>query len=146
LFGAHVGKNVVIKPRVNIKYPWNLSIGDNSWIGEEVWLDTVGRIYIGNNCCISQGAKIITGNHNYKNESFDLIVHSVKLEDGVWIGCGALVCGEVICGEQSVLTAGSVASKNLEGNFIYTGVPAEKVRIRYKPSVKYATLHAEMNY
>jgi putative colanic acid biosynthesis acetyltransferase WcaF len=131
LFGAQIGENVIIKPGVNIKYPWHLSVGHNSWIGEDVWLDTVGKIRIGNDCCISQAAKIITGNHNYKKESFDLIVHSILLEDGVWIGCGAVLCGSVICGEQSVLTAGSVTSKCLEPNYIYTGTPAKKMRMRY---------------
>ena len=32
-FGAKIGANVVIKPNINIKYPWFLEIGDNSWIG-----------------------------------------------------------------------------------------------------------------
>ena len=39
LFGAKIGKGVVIKPSVNIKYPWRLKIGDYSWIGENVWID-----------------------------------------------------------------------------------------------------------
>ena len=30
LFGAKIGNGVVIKPSVNIKYPWNLEIDDNT--------------------------------------------------------------------------------------------------------------------
>src|ERR1700743_518053 len=54
-FGAKAGRNVTIKPHVNIKYPWNIIIGNNVWIGENVWLDSLVMISIGANCCISQG-------------------------------------------------------------------------------------------
>ena len=52
-YGAQIGKRVVIKPCVNIKYPWHLSVGDNSWIGEEVWIDNLADVEIGRNCCVS---------------------------------------------------------------------------------------------
>src|ERR1035438_902577 len=41
LFGAAIGCAVVIKPGVRVKYPWLLSVGDNSWIGEDVWIDNL---------------------------------------------------------------------------------------------------------
>lgn len=130
LFGAKVGKGVVIKPNVNIKYPWNLTIGDFTWIGERVWIDSLTSVNIGSNCCLSQGVTIITGNHNYKLSTFDLIVNPVIIEDGAWLGAGAMVTDGVTCGSHSVLTAGSVTSKNLEHYFIYRGNPAEKIRER----------------
>lgn len=92
LFGAKIGKNFVIKPSVNIKYPWFLSIGNNVWIGEKVWIDNLTNISIGKNVCISQGAFLLTGNHNYKSIKFDLIVKGITLEDGVWIGAKSIVC------------------------------------------------------
>lgn len=130
MFGATIGKNVVIKPCVNIKYPWNISIGDNSWIGEKVWLDSLGRIVIGRNVCVSQRAILICGNHNYKIKTFDLMVADIYLEDGVWIGAGAIVCGGVKCENHAVLTAGSVATNNLDAYSIYQGNPAVKIKER----------------
>ncbi|MBI4930116.1 MAG: colanic acid biosynthesis acetyltransferase WcaF [Bacteroidetes bacterium] len=130
MFGAKVGSNVVVKPRVNIKYPWNVSIGDNVWIGERVWLDSLGKINIGSNSCISQGAMLICGNHNYKKSSFDLIVGDIILEDGVWIGTGAIVCAGVTCQSHAVLAAGSVATDILEAYSIYQGNPAAKIKER----------------
>ena len=65
-FGARVGKGLVIKPGVNIKYPWLLEIGDYVWIGEGVWIDNLTNIRIGNDTCISQGAMLLTGNHDYR--------------------------------------------------------------------------------
>ena len=68
-----VGRSVIIKPRVRIKYPWFLQIGDNSWIGEDVWIDNLDSVIIKENVCISQGAMLMSGSHNYKSEKFDLI-------------------------------------------------------------------------
>ncbi len=58
LFGARVGKGVVIHPGVNIKFPWKLSIGDHSWIGQRVWLDNLDRLTIGSNVVIAAGAVV----------------------------------------------------------------------------------------
>ena len=82
LFGARIGKGVVIKQSVNIKYPWKLSVGDYTWIGERVWIDNLANVSIGKNCCLSQGAMLLCGNHNYKKETFDLIIGDIVLEDG----------------------------------------------------------------
>jgi putative colanic acid biosynthesis acetyltransferase WcaF len=130
LFGAKIGKEVEIKPCVNIKYPWWLTVGSEVWIGENVWIDCLVPVTIGNNVCISQGAVILTGSHNYKKTSFDLITQSVILEDGVWIGACAIVNAGVIAASHAVLTSGSVATKNLDPYTVYQGNPAVKVRER----------------
>jgi putative colanic acid biosynthesis acetyltransferase WcaF len=130
IFGSKVGKGVIIKPNVNIKYPWKLEIGNNVWIGEGVWIDNLAPVFIKDNTSISQGALLLTGTHNYKNVSFDLIVKEIILEDGVWIGAKSIVCPGVICRSHSILTVGSVATKDLEAYCIYQGIPAEKKRKR----------------
>jgi putative colanic acid biosynthesis acetyltransferase WcaF len=73
---------------------------------------------------------LLTGNHNYKQETFDLITKPIILEDSVWICAKAIVCPGVIAKSHSVLTAGSVANQNMQAYFIYTGVPAVKSKIR----------------
>lgn len=130
LFGAHIEKGVVIKPRVNIKYPWNLHIAKNAWIGEQVWIDNLVMITIGANVCLSQGAMLITGSHNYKKPTFDLITGSITLAEGVWIGAGAIVNQNITASSHAVLTAGSVANNNLEAYCVYQGNPAVKIRER----------------
>jgi len=124
LFGADVGNDVVIKPNVNIKYPWFLSIGDYTWIGEDVWIDNLAHVSIGSNCVLSQGAYLLTGSHDYTLESFDLITKSIVLEDGSWVGAKATVCPGVTLQTHSVLAVGSVATKDLEAYSIYQGNPA----------------------
>lgn len=130
IFGAQVGKGLIIKPRVNIKYPWNLAIGDHVWIGEEVWIDNLDKVSLGNHVCLSQGAFILSGNHDYKKVTFDLMTLPIILEEGVWIGAKAIVVQGVKCGSHAVLGVGSVATADLDPYTIYQGIPATKVRGR----------------
>ena len=130
LFGASIGTSVTIKPNVTIKYPWHLTIGNHVWIGEQVWIDNLSRVTIKNNCCVSQGAMLLCGNHDYSKTSFDLIVKDITLEEGVWIGAKSIVCPGVSIGSHSVLTVNSVATSNLEPWGIYQGNPALKIKER----------------
>lgn len=130
LFGARVGQGVLIKPNVSIKYPWKLQVGDHVWVGEQVWIDNLAPVIIGDNVCLSQGAFLLTGNHNYSVPHFDLIVKQIILEEGVWIGAMAIVCPGVSCGSHSVLAVGSIATKDLQPYTIYQGNPAQKVKER----------------
>lgn len=130
VFGAKIGRLTVIKPSVHIKYPWFLNLGDHVWIGERVWIDNLAKVTIGSHSCVSQGALLLTGNHNYASKSFDLLTQTIYLSDGVWIGAKAVVCPGVNCGSHSVLTVGAVASTDLEAYGIYSGIPAQKIRTR----------------
>lgn len=130
VFGAKVGRGVVIKPRVNIKYPWKLSIGAHAWIGEQVWIDNLAEVSIGAHACISQGAMLLCGNHNYKKPAFDLIVRPIVLEDGAWVGAQSVVCPGVRVGSHALLAVGSVATKDLPPYTIHQGNPAQYVKDR----------------
>ncbi len=129
-FGAKIGSNVTIKPSVNIKYPWKLSIGNNVWIGENVWIDNLGFVTIADNVCLSQGAMLLCGNHDYKKTTFDLLVGDITLEEGSWVGCKSIVCPNVTLESHAVLAAASVATQNLQAYAIYQGNPATKIRER----------------
>lgn len=130
VFGAKIGKGVVLKPAINIKYPWKLTVGDYSWIGEKVWIDNLAPVTIGKNVCLSQGAMLLTGNHDYTKISFDLVIAGIVLEDGVWIGAQALICPGVSAESHAVLAAKSVATKTLTAYTIHQGNPATPVRER----------------
>lgn len=130
LFGAKIGKSVVLKQSINVKYPWNIEIGDHTWVGEGVWFDSLACIRIGSNCCISQGVYLCTGNHDWSDTAFGLIVKPITIEDGAWIGAHAIILPGVMVKTNSIITAGSVVSKDTEGNMIYTGNPAIAVKER----------------
>jgi len=129
-FGARIGERVLIKPGARIKFPWRLEIGDDSWIGEEVWIDNLASVKIGANCCISQGVYICTGSHDWGKVTFDLLVNPVTIEDGAWIAAQSAIGPGVQVGEGAVLSLGSVATSDLVAWGIYQGSPASFVRQR----------------
>lgn len=130
MFGAKVGKGLVIKTKVRIKNPWRLIIGDHCWIGESVWIDNLENVEIGSHVSLSQGAMLLTGNHDFTASDFPYRLGKIRLEDGVWIGAKAVVCPGVVCGSHAILTVNSVASQNLDAWSIYRGNPATYVKQR----------------
>lgn len=130
-FGAKVGKHVLIKPRVNIKYPWNLEIGDHTWIGEGVWIDSLAKVSIGDNCCLSQGVYLCTGSHDWSDPAFGLIIKPIRLEEGVWCGCRSTVTPGITLASHTVLAAGSTITKDSLPYTVYQGVPAQAIKARH---------------
>ncbi|MEZ9902147.1 WcaF family extracellular polysaccharide biosynthesis acetyltransferase [Vibrio breoganii] len=130
LFGANIGDGVVIKPSVNIKYPWKLSVGDHSWVGEGVWIDNLSTVNIGDNCCLSQGCYLLTGNHDFTSSTFELMISEINIVSEAWVGAKAVVCPGVTLHRASILTVGSIATKNLSQYGIYQGNPAKKIKKR----------------
>ena len=98
-FGAKIGKHVVIKPHVRVKFPWRLSIGEFSWIGESVWIDNLADVRIGAHCCVSQAAYLCTGNHDWSAPSFELTARPIEIKNQVWIG----MCSQPICVARGIL-------------------------------------------
>ena len=129
-FGAKIGKGLVIKNNVCIKFPWKITIGDNVWLGEYAWIDNLDYVTIGNNVCISQGALLLTGNHDYTCSSFDYRNAPIVIENGAWIGAKCIVCPGVTVHSHAILTVGSIATKDMEEFTIYKGNPAIKIRDR----------------
>ena len=129
-FGAEIGIEARIRPGVQIKFPWKLKLGNHVWLGENCWIDNLTDITIGNHCCISQGAMLCTGNHNYNSPGFELMMKPIILYDGVWIGAKAIVGPGVTAHDHAMLTAGSVATRDMEACGIYQGNPAFKIKSR----------------
>lgn len=129
-FGAKIGAGVVLKPGLNIKYPWHVEISDHSWIGENVWLDSIAPISIGRNACLSQGSYVGTGNHDWGDPAFGLVADKVVIENGAWVGAWAVIGPGVRVGAHSVVTMGAVVTKDTEAFGIYSGNPATFVRHR----------------
>ena len=129
-FGARIGTGVVIKPRVNVKYPWHLEVGDHAWIGEGAWIDSLAKVRIGANACLSQGVMIETGNHDWAKPRFDLKLGEVTLDDGAWAAVRSTLLPGSRLASHAVLGAGSVLSGDTEPYGIYVGTPARKVKER----------------
>jgi putative colanic acid biosynthesis acetyltransferase WcaF len=129
-FGAKVGAGVVIKPDVRITFPWKLVLEDHVWLGEGSWLLNLAPITIESHACVSQRAFLCAGSHDYKSATFDLYVEPITIERGAWVGACAWIGPGVRMGSYAVLTANSVAVKDLEASGIYQGNPAQLIRHR----------------
>jgi len=129
-FGASIGKGVTLKPRLRVKFPWKLKIENYVWVGEDVWVDNLEGVSIGNNVCMSQGVYVCTGNHDWTKQTFNLIVKPVIIEDGVWVGAKALICPGVVLRNHSIVCAGAVIAKSTNPHTIYSGNPAVEVKKR----------------
>lgn len=113
LFGASVGSGVLIRRGVRVHFPWNLEIGDDCWIGEEVWFINHEKITIGSNVCISQRSMICSGGHDYRSASLRYAHRRVVIKDGAWVCLDAKVLPGVTIGECSVISAGEIVRKSL---------------------------------
>lgn len=129
-FGAIIGSGTVLKPHLRIKFPWRLSLGDHVWLGEGVWIDNLASVEIGSHVCLSQGAYLCTGSHDWGSSHFDLIVRPIRVADHAWICARATLAPGTVVGEGAVVALGAVASGVLPPWQIYAGVPAVAVRAR----------------
>lgn len=113
LFGASIGRRVFIRCGVKVHFPWNLEIGDDCWIGEEVWFINHEKIKIGSNVCISQRSIICSGGHDYRSASLEYSHKPIEIKDGAWVCLDAKVLPGVTIGECSVVSAGEIARKSV---------------------------------
>ena len=127
LFGAKIGKRVIIRANVNISFPWRLQIGDQVWIGEDVGILSLAQVTIESNVCVSQRAYLCTGSHSFRREDFKLKAAPITVRTGSWVAAAAFVGPGVEIGAGSVVSAGSVVLENVPANVLVQGNPARVV-------------------
>lgn len=129
-FGARIGRHVVIKPNVRIKFPWRFSTGDHVWIGQGTWIDNLAEVTLGSHVCLSQNVYLCTGSHDHRQPSFDLITRPITVADGGWICAGSILLPGTVLGREAVVSAGSVAQGEIPERAVVKGNPAVQVAER----------------
>lgn len=130
-FGAKIGKNVIIRPTAQITYPWKVSIGDYSWIGDEVVLYSLGEIEIGEHTVISQRSYICTGTHDYRSENFRIYAEKIRIGSKCWLATDVYVAPSVNIGDLTVVGARSSVFNDLPEGKICIGSPAKPIKDRF---------------
>ncbi|MDX2306643.1 MAG: WcaF family extracellular polysaccharide biosynthesis acetyltransferase [Hyphomicrobium sp.] len=130
MFGARIGTGVVVKPRVRVKFPWRLVVGDHSWLGENIWIDNLAEVTVGAHCCLSQDVYICTGSHDWSRETFDLVTRPVRIEDGAWVAARASVAPGVTIGAGAVVAFGMVVTRDVARHVIVSLEPGLRTRPR----------------
>ncbi|MFZ5448844.1 MAG: WcaF family extracellular polysaccharide biosynthesis acetyltransferase [Thermodesulfobacteriota bacterium] len=130
LFGANIGKNVKIRPKTRVHYPWRVEIGDYCQIGDDAWLYSIGHIKIGNNTVISQKTFLCTAGHDHNDPYFRTLVKPITVGNGVWIASDVYVAPGVTIGDNSVIGARSSVFKDIPPGVICYGNPCKVIKRR----------------
>jgi putative colanic acid biosynthesis acetyltransferase WcaF len=124
-FGARIGRGGRIKPRLRVKFPWRLTVGDHCWLGEAVWIDNLAPVSLADRVCLSQGVYLCTGNHDYRAEGFDLRVASILIGSEAWVAAGAILGPGTEIGDGAVVGLGSVTSGPVPAGMVVAGNPGQ---------------------
>ncbi|NDZ78079.1 MULTISPECIES: WcaF family extracellular polysaccharide biosynthesis acetyltransferase [unclassified Streptomyces] len=119
-FGATIGEGVLIRHRVRVLWPWKLTVGDHTWIGEGAWLLNLEPVTLGAHVCVSQEALLCTGSHDHRAADFRYRNAPIVVRDGAWIATRATVLAGVTIGAQSVVAAGTVVHRDLPDLTLHT--------------------------
>ena len=130
LFGAKIGRNVLIRPSVRVTYPWKLTIGDYAWVGDQVELYTLGEITIGAHAVVSQRSYLCTGSHDPASRSFRIFAKPIVIEEGAWLATDVFVAPGVTIGRNALIGARSSVFADAKADFVHVGSPAKPVRER----------------
>jgi len=128
IFGADIGHQVLIRRGVRVHYPEKLSIGDNSWIGEDAWFINHEVIAVGSNVCISQSVVICSSSHDFRTSSLDYKHKKIEIQDGAWICLRATILAGARVGVNSVVSAGEVLMGNLRDERIFVNGSDKPIR------------------
>jgi putative colanic acid biosynthesis acetyltransferase WcaF len=129
-FGARIGAGVLIRPGVEVTFPWKVSIGDNTWIGDDVTLYSLGPIKIGANSVISQKSYICAADHDYSQVAFPIRERPIEIGDQVWIGADVFVGPGVKVADGTVVGARSTVVNDLPAAMICVGSPCKPIKSR----------------
>lgn len=124
-FGAEIAEGVILRPRLRVKFPWKLSIGPRSWIGEGVWIHNQDRLYIGGDVVVSQESFLTTGTHAYRSD-MALSTKPIVIEDGAWITSRCVVLAGSRIGRSAVVLPNTVVRGKVPEAAIF-GTPAGQV-------------------
>jgi putative colanic acid biosynthesis acetyltransferase WcaF len=123
LFGAKIGKQVVIRPTARFHFPWKVDIGDYSWVGDDVVFYSLAPIRVGQHCVISQKSYLCTGSHDHSDPTFGLITAPIVIENGAWIATDCFVGPGVRIGANALIGARSSVFSDMPPQQICNGTP-----------------------
>lgn len=130
LFGAKIGKNVLIRPTARFTYPWKVQIEDYSWIGDNVVFYSLDRISIGSHCVISQKSYLCTGSHDPHDPAFGLEIGEIAIGNGAWIATDCFIAPGVQIGANAVIGARSSVFSSMPEQTVCWGTPCRSHRVR----------------
>lgn len=137
LVGVKIGKGSTIHMNAVFYYPPNITIGNDTIVGERAVLDGRAPINIGNHVDIASEVMIYNAKHNINDENFKPEFSSVIIEDYVFIGPRAIILPGVTIKKGAIVAAGAVVTKDVDEFTIVGGVPAKEIGERQNKNPNY---------
>jgi len=122
-FGARIGSGVLIRHGVRIHWPWKLTVGDDCWIGEGVWILNLEPVTLGHDVCLSQEVLLCTGSHDRRSPTFEFDNAPIVVEDGAWVAARATVLRGVTVGRNAVVGATALVVADVPEGAVITAAP-----------------------
>jgi len=148
LFGIKIGKGSTIHMWANFFQPKNITIGDDTIIGDHAFLDGRAKLIIGDHVDIASYVMIYNSEHNLSSNKFavveDMIEEPVEIGDYVFIGPRVIILPGVKVGKGSVVAAGAVVAKDVPDFAIVGGVPAKIIGERSNKNPNYVLGRARL--
>ena len=130
LAGMRIGSGSTIHTGFRLYNPRNITIGEDSIIGEMCVLDGRDKLAIGDHVDIASEVMIYNAQHDVDSEDFHAISSPIIIGNYVFIGPRAIILPGVKIGEGAVIAAGAVVTKDVAPYSIVGGVPAKVIRER----------------
>ncbi len=131
-FGASIGHGVILRPRLRVRFPWKLAVGDRSWIGEGVWIHNQDQVTIGSDVVLSQGTFLTTGSHAYRDD-MRLTTRSITIESGAWVTARCVVLAGSTVGRNALITPNTVVRGAVPGDAIFGSPEGRVIGARFPP-------------
>lgn len=125
--GIKIGKGSTIHINCNFFYPPKITIGNDTIIGNNAFLDGRAPLIIGNHVNISSQVLIYNSEHDIQAENFQAREEKVVIEDYVYIGARAIILPGVTIGKGAVVASGAVVTKDVAPLTVVGGVPAKEI-------------------
>jgi putative colanic acid biosynthesis acetyltransferase WcaF len=129
-FGARVGRRAHVYPAVRIWAPWNIEVGEEAGIANDVILYSQDRISIGRRAVVSQGSHLCTGTHDHARPGHPLVTRPIRVGDLAWVAAEAFLLPGVAVGEGAVIGARSLVTRDMPAWTICAGHPCRPLRKR----------------
>lgn len=130
-FGARIGTGCRLKPGLRVKFPWRLQVGNHCWLAEDAWIDNLAPVTLGDRVCLSQGAYLCTGNHDFRSPGFYLLLGPITIGTDAWIAARAVLAPGTRIGTGAVVSLASVVRGEVPAGTIVSGHPAVVVGQRH---------------
>jgi putative colanic acid biosynthesis acetyltransferase WcaF len=129
-FGAKIGAHVNLYPSTWVYFPWNLTVGDWSAIGEQAFVYNLGPVTLGKKVTVSHRAQLCAGTHDYTQPDLPLLKPPIVINDQAWVCADAFIGPGVTVEQGAIVGARAVVMKNVGAWSIVAGNPAKVIKQR----------------